>query len=234
MLAILYGGDESLTDVTFICYQCLIKNNIILIPETDIKRTGLFGDPHVGYEKFIYILYNGVLKYKLDRHNNIYIDTSINQVFKRTIPNYIFEVFNKDKILYDYKQKYGDSKLSVYCSTFLLQWNDTHPKPKPILIYNVNENDKTFYDILNTNVLYYNENNNNFINDINNDSVKTLVIYKNIDLLKIKTSNIQNIFIFTEKNEGTKSFLENKKFICIEKCENDIEVWSNPYCLIKN
>lgn len=230
MLSILYGGDESMEDVTFICCQCLTKNNIIMIPKTDITRTKIFGDPHVGYEKYIYIVYNGVLKYKLDRHNNIYIDRSINQVFIKSIPNYIFEIFNKDRILHDYKQKNGNLEISLCQNTFLQHWDGTHP----IVIYNVNNNDKAFYDSLKSVVLYSNDDYNIFINHNNNDLVKTLVIYKNIDLLNIKISNIKKIFLFTEKNEGTKTYLENKKLVCIEQGINGIEVWSNPYCLIKN
>lgn len=55
-MKVLYGTISNLIDVTDICINNLIKNNILTIPSNDIDRSNIFGDPAIGLSKKIYII----------------------------------------------------------------------------------------------------------------------------------------------------------------------------------
>lgn len=58
---IYYGIRSNKIDVTDICLDKLIKNNVIYIPSGDLNRSALFTDPIYGVHKYIIILNNNVL-----------------------------------------------------------------------------------------------------------------------------------------------------------------------------
>jgi len=54
-MRIYYGSDERKLDVTDICYNRLMSNNIITIPSDDYVRSSYFTDPDYGVLKKIFI-----------------------------------------------------------------------------------------------------------------------------------------------------------------------------------
>ena len=55
-MKILYGTMEKNINVTEICYNRLINNNIITIPSDDFIRASYFTDPHYGISKKVFII----------------------------------------------------------------------------------------------------------------------------------------------------------------------------------
>ena len=210
MLHILYGGDKSMIDVTMICHQCLKKKNVIKIPKTDIERTKLFGDPYEGYPKFIYIVKNGELIYKLDRMNDNYIDVNINQVFIKSIPSYIFNLFDTNYMINQHVHILNQCKSTNFdFYTLFLKWFDPNRR---LIVYHGDNNDKEFYNKITSNCVFIN--NKNELKTKTDDAV-TVVLYSNIDVNVLLMHNIKWIFICTEKNKEICNYLESNKFICI-------------------
>ena len=76
-MKIYYGITNNVIDVTDICFERLINNNIITIPFGDINRAYYFTDPIVGVHKSIFIEnfgitteYNEYIKIKINTLNN--------------------------------------------------------------------------------------------------------------------------------------------------------------------
>jgi FkbM family methyltransferase len=60
MLQILYGTNEKKINVTEICLDNLLENNIITIPSGDLNRAYYFSDPLCGIVKKIYVIINEI------------------------------------------------------------------------------------------------------------------------------------------------------------------------------
>lgn len=227
MLHILYGGDKKMIDVTLICHQCLKKENVIRIPKTDIQRTKLFGDPYEGYPKNIYIVKNGKLLYKLDRMNDTYIDINISQVFIKSIPSYIFNLFDTNYMINQHAQFLNESKNFDFYTLFL-KWCDPNRR---LIVYNGDNSDKDFYNRMTPYCVFTNDKN---ALKMKTEDAISIVMYSNIDVNVLLMNNIKWIFICTEKNNEINNYLESNKFICIDSLSSNKEVWCNPYSLIKN
>jgi FkbM family methyltransferase len=74
-MIIRYGKNDIQIDVTDYCFQQLCVNNIIRIPEGDVSRASLFGDPSVGILKSIYITFDDGTIVEYDSTKKIIINT---------------------------------------------------------------------------------------------------------------------------------------------------------------
>ena len=92
-MKILYGLGEDILDVTVICYEKLMKDNIIYIPATEHLRFSLFGDPVYGKVKEITII-NNQTTYVYDHTKVIFIDTIQGKIYDNDIPPHIQYIFS--------------------------------------------------------------------------------------------------------------------------------------------
>jgi FkbM family methyltransferase len=94
-MKILYGIKNNKIDVTKICYDKLMKENIIKIPSNDNVRAKFFTDPLFGVVKYIFIIKendDSIVEY--NHLTDIYIDTKTNEIYTKEIPEYIALVYN--------------------------------------------------------------------------------------------------------------------------------------------
>jgi len=90
-MKIYYGIENNYTDVTEICFNKLLSNNIITIPDKDCNRAYYFGDPNCGILKKIFISINN--DNELIQYNDeckIYINIITNKIS--------YEIYNNDKL----------------------------------------------------------------------------------------------------------------------------------------
>ena len=80
-----YGIDGNKKDVTEICFNQLMRDNIITIPNCDHARSAIFGDHVPGIEKKIFVIIEET-EYEYDMHNTVKINT-----FDSTIQSYHFK-----------------------------------------------------------------------------------------------------------------------------------------------
>ena len=78
---ILYGINNNVIDITNICYEKCMNDNIIFIPSCDIKRSKIFTDPSVNILKFISIYRNDIFIKKLEHDHIAFIDLNRNELF---------------------------------------------------------------------------------------------------------------------------------------------------------
>jgi FkbM family methyltransferase len=100
-MKILYGTKEKNIDVTDICYNRLMKENIVNIPSDDDIRATFFSDPLFGVVKYIFIIKEDDSMLEYNHLTDIYIDTKTNLIYINEIPEYIALVFTN----LDYKQQ---------------------------------------------------------------------------------------------------------------------------------
>jgi len=100
-MKILYGTKEKNIDVTDICYNRLMKENIVNIPSDDDIRATFFSDPLFGVIKYIFIIKEDDSMLEYNHLTDIYIDTKTNLIYTNEIPEYIALVFTN----LDYKQQ---------------------------------------------------------------------------------------------------------------------------------
>ena len=108
-MKILYGTKNNNIDVTVICYKNLMKSNIVKISRDDDYRANIFTDPCWGVVKSIFIMKENNLQLEYDHTNDIYIDTTTNDIYSKDIPEYI-------RVIYpDYHEKLKNihSKLKI-------------------------------------------------------------------------------------------------------------------------
>lgn len=79
-MIIKYGTRDTNIDITELCYKNYCKNDIIYIPENDVNRAKLFGDPLYGIVKSIFIINDLGESIEYDNYTNIYINTTNNTV----------------------------------------------------------------------------------------------------------------------------------------------------------
>jgi len=100
---IYYGIDTYKINVTSICFNKLIKEDIILIPANDVKRSSFFSDPLPGKLKSIYIrIGNTIIIY--DHLTDVLIDTKNNQIYTDNVPEYIYKIYPELKLFNIHKQ----------------------------------------------------------------------------------------------------------------------------------
>jgi FkbM family methyltransferase len=113
-MRILYGTKDNKIDVTDICYNNLIKNNVIKIQADDNYRANIFTDPCWGIVKSIFIIKENSIQLEYDHTHVIYIDTTTNEIYTKDIPHYISLIYP------DYTAKLSDihSKLKIGYGSF--------------------------------------------------------------------------------------------------------------------
>jgi len=83
---ITYGIDNLNIDVTDVALKkCQTQNNILYIPNNDMERNDLFGDPLYGIVKYIYIINDNNI-YTIDYNDYIYIDLNNHKIYINEIP----------------------------------------------------------------------------------------------------------------------------------------------------
>ena len=115
-IVILYGIKENRKDVTKICLDLLINNNIITIPNGDNNRAHFFNDNLVGIEKKIFIIinqtefeYNQTYKVKI----NI-TDFTIDAQNDNEINKQLNSIHNKLKIKYgSFNEELPEQKMAI-------------------------------------------------------------------------------------------------------------------------
>ena len=119
-MQILYGTKERNIDVTEICYEKLIKNDIIKIPSRDFARAAIFTDPCFGSLKVIMVIKEDKTMLLFDSTPDVYIDTNTKEIFTTDIPDYITEIYTD----FNTELKNIHSKLKIGYGSF----NDEYPE----------------------------------------------------------------------------------------------------------
>ncbi len=101
-MKILYGSKDKNIDVTDICYEKLMKENIIKIPRNDNARADIFTDPCFGILKVVMVMNEDNSMLLFDSTTDVYIDTNANKIYVKDIPEYIKRVYP------DYDEKLRD------------------------------------------------------------------------------------------------------------------------------
>jgi len=91
--SIYYGINTNMMDITSIALYKCVKQNILGIPATDLKRAQLFTDPVEGVLKSIYIKHPNLPLYEADHTKSVYIDLSTNTLIPEPIPDSIIDMF---------------------------------------------------------------------------------------------------------------------------------------------
>jgi FkbM family methyltransferase len=110
---IYYGIKYNKIDVTEICYEKLLSNNIIQIPSNDFCRSIYFGDPLPGILKKILIVdqQNQLIEY--DDIQTIYINITSNEIILRNIDYELTEVHSQLKINYgSFQEEFPEQKMA--------------------------------------------------------------------------------------------------------------------------
>ena len=92
-MKILYGLGKDSIDVTVVCYEKLMKDNIIRIPDTEHSRFLLFTDPLYGKVKEITVINNQEVNV-YDHTKTIFIDTLQGKIYENDdLPEHIQYIF---------------------------------------------------------------------------------------------------------------------------------------------
>jgi FkbM family methyltransferase len=78
-MKIQYGVNTILIDITDICYTRLKRNNMIIIPDSDLIRASYFTDPAIGILKSVFITINNYT-IQFEDTKSIYIDLLTNLI----------------------------------------------------------------------------------------------------------------------------------------------------------
>lgn len=139
-MIILYGSNEKYIDVTNLCYENSLKNNMVLeIPSGDVERCILFNnqDPHFGVLKKIFIIRSNRNKLEIDHTYKIivnFLDESITKI--NSLDGSMIKITNlKDgeNLIDDVDKKLKEihSKLVLNYGTF----NDEYEEQKMAISY---------------------------------------------------------------------------------------------------
>ena len=190
-MKIFYGIESNKIDVTNICYDKLLNNEIITIPSDDYNRANHFSDPLRGTLKIIMIVDDDNNLFKFDHTLTIkinIIDKTIKSVDDNGINSRINNIHNKLKI------KYGS-------------FNEELPEQKMVGRYltgsekvleiggNIGRNSLVIGHILNNN------DNNNFV---------SLECDENIAVQLIENKHLNNLDFFVENSALSKRKLIQK------------------------
>jgi len=129
-MKILYGTESITIDVTDICYNKLMRKNIIRIIKNDDIRGLLFTDPCFGKIKHIYTVQNNITT-EHDNTDDIYINTTTNEVFNKDIPNYIKEIYSTNLDTYKEKLQHIHTQLKIGYGDF----QDEYPEQLMTVTY---------------------------------------------------------------------------------------------------
>ena len=113
---VLYGIKENRRDVTEICFNKLIQNNIISIPKGDENRAHFFNDHLVGIEKSIFIIIDKT-EFEYNKTYNIKInitDSTIDVQNDEEINNKLNRIHTKLNIKYgSFNEELPEQKMTV-------------------------------------------------------------------------------------------------------------------------
>lgn len=192
---ILYGTKEKNIDITDICYNNLMNNNIIIIPPNDIVRVGIFSDPTHGVVKNIYII---------DYNNNI-LEFDENYIIKIDTLNKNINYINNNEIKIKYGTKDFNIEVTKICfislilnNLIVIPSNDhvrahffTDPLPginKKIFITDFENNILEFddnyiikIDIFNKKIITFNKNEQEIVKKLENLQSKLNLIHGTFD-----------------------------------------------------
>ena len=101
-MKITYGTTDCNIDVTEICYKKLMWNNLIRIPNDDVRRAFFFTDPIYGKLKSIFITNNDNITTEYDATNDITIKiiTDGNFIIDECINKKISDIHSKLQFKY--------------------------------------------------------------------------------------------------------------------------------------
>ena len=97
MIELYYGNINSLINVTKICFDKCVKENILFICNTYNVRDNLFTDPCVGIKKFIFVkLYDDIQCF--NEKECVYIDVVKNVVYRECkVPYFIRRTYQSSE-----------------------------------------------------------------------------------------------------------------------------------------
>jgi len=130
-MKILYGTEAITLDVTDICYNKLMRKNIIRIIKNDDIRALVFTDPCFGKIKKIYTIDDNDITTEHDNTDDIYINATTNEVFNKDIPNYIKEIYSTNLDTYKEKLQHIHSQLKIGYGDF----QDEYPEQLMTVTY---------------------------------------------------------------------------------------------------
>jgi FkbM family methyltransferase len=115
-MEIFYGVEDNQINITELCLDKLLHNNIITIPSNDFVRANYFSDPALGFKKYIYIKLEGTVFFYSDSHI-IKINITNNEIFtidKNDIDKSILNIHSKLKINYgSFKGELPEQKMAI-------------------------------------------------------------------------------------------------------------------------
>jgi FkbM family methyltransferase len=176
-MLILYGTENINIDVTKYCLTKLVKNNVIYIPENDVLRANIFGDPVINVLKSIFITDNLGITKTYTSKQNIYINVITGQV----VEDNDYEAIDKLKHIHNVlKLDYGsfsEEYPEQIMATKFLKGNE-----KVLEIGgNIGRNSLVIAHILNSN------GNNNFVSlECSDESAQMLTHNKNLNKLQFQ------------------------------------------------
>jgi len=113
-MKIFYGALETKLDVTSICYNKLMINNNIIIPEGDCNRANLFSDPIQGILKTILITMDDGYTQEYDYTLTIHIDTTTNIINAFNVDTKLTNMWNNLRINHgDFYGEIPEQKMTV-------------------------------------------------------------------------------------------------------------------------
>ena len=113
-MKIYYGVINKNIDVTHICMNTLMKNNVITIPSGDSNRTSYFTDPLYGIHKKIFIEHNEITEYNEDLQIRINLTTNTITTKNMNVDAIITTIHSNLKINYgDLNDELSEQKMAV-------------------------------------------------------------------------------------------------------------------------
>lgn len=102
-IKILYGNYLNKINVTDICFNNLINNNIITIPSSNTDRNTHFQDPFVAVKKSVFVVIDDITR-EFEENCIVKINTNNNEIVKEITPQLLYgyntNIENTFKILY--------------------------------------------------------------------------------------------------------------------------------------
>jgi FkbM family methyltransferase len=115
-MKIYYGISNHLVDVTNICMEKLLRDNIITIPKGDVNRANYFGDPLYGIQKNIIVDINDNVSV-YDQYNIVKINILDNKIIttcENEIVDKLSNIHSKLKINYgSFREEFPEQKMVV-------------------------------------------------------------------------------------------------------------------------
>ena len=211
-MKIYYGIIDNSIDVTNICIEKLLNDNIIEIPDGDVNRSNYFTDPLYGVHKKIIIEIDGVTN-EYDEFIQIKIDTINNTI--ETIKKHFNIINNENQNNIDNKIMNIHSKLKINYGSF----NEELPEQKMVIRYlkgnekvlelggNIGRNSLIIASVL--------ENNNNLVTlECDKNIAKQLKTNRDLNNLKfhVESSALSKRQLIQQKPDDPQSLYDTNHF----------------------